>query len=42
VLDRARDLITADKRGRSFAAEVPARPEATALQRLVAFTGRTP
>jgi uncharacterized protein (TIGR03086 family) len=42
LLDRARDLITEDKRGRSFAARVPARPEATALQRLIAFTGREP
>lgn len=42
VLDRARELITEDKRGRSFAAEVPARPDATVLQRLIAFTGRTP
>jgi uncharacterized protein (TIGR03086 family) len=40
VLDRARRLVTEDKRGRSFAAEVPARPEASALERLVAFTGR--
>ena len=31
-----------DKRGRSFAAEVPAGPEATVLQRLIAFTGRVP
>ena len=42
VLDRARELITEDKRGRSFAAEVPAGPDATALQRLIAFTGRVP
>lgn len=42
VLARARQLITADKRGRSFAAEVTAGPEATVLQRLIAFTGRTP
>ena len=42
VLGCARELITADKRGRSFAAEVPAGPAATALQRLVAFTGRRP
>ena len=42
LLDRARELITQDKRGRSFAAEVPVRPEATALQRLIAFTGRPP
>ena len=40
VLDRARELITADKRGRSFAAEVPAGAQATILQRLIAFTGR--
>jgi uncharacterized protein (TIGR03086 family) len=42
VLDRARDLITEDKRGRSFAAEVPAGPDATVLDRLIAFTGRAP
>jgi len=42
VLDRARELITADKRGRSFAAELPAGAAATTLQRLVAFTGRAP
>lgn len=42
VLDRARELVTEDKRGRSFAAEVPARAEATVLQRLIAFTGRVP
>lgn len=42
VLGRARDLITEDKRGRSFAAEVPAGPDATVLQRLIAFTGRVP
>jgi len=42
VLDRARELITEDKRGRSFAAEVPAGPDATALHRLIAFTGRAP
>ena len=42
VLDRARQLITEDKRGRSFAAEVPAGPDATVLDRLIAFTGRTP
>jgi uncharacterized protein (TIGR03086 family) len=40
VLDRARELITTDKRGRSFASEVPARAQATILQRLIAFTGR--
>jgi uncharacterized protein (TIGR03086 family) len=42
VLGRARSLITPDKRGRSFAAEVPAGPSATALERLIAFTGREP
>jgi len=42
VLGRARLLITSDKRGRSFAAEVPAGSRATALQRLIAFTGRVP
>jgi uncharacterized protein (TIGR03086 family) len=41
VLGRARALITPDKRGRSFAAEVPAPPDATALQQLIAFTGRS-
>ena len=42
VLDSARHLITPDKRGRSFAAEVPPRSDATILRRLIAFTGRTP
>jgi uncharacterized protein (TIGR03086 family) len=42
VLGRARELITDDKRGRSFAAEVSAGPDATAWQRLIAFTGREP
>lgn len=42
VLERARELITSDKRGRTFAAEVPAGAGATVLQRLIAFTGRTP
>ena len=42
VLDRAQELITEDKRGRSFAAEEPAGPGATVLQRLIAFTGRVP
>ena len=42
VLGRARELVTEDKRGRSFAAEVPAGPEATVLERLIAFTGRVP
>jgi uncharacterized protein (TIGR03086 family) len=42
VLGRAWELVTEDKRGRSFAAEVPAGPEATTLQRLIAFTGRVP
>jgi uncharacterized protein (TIGR03086 family) len=42
VLNRARELITEDKRGRSFAAEVPVGQEATVLQRLIAFTGRVP
>ena len=42
VLGRARSLITPDKRGRSFAAEVPAGPSATVLERLIAFTGRQP
>jgi uncharacterized protein (TIGR03086 family) len=42
LLDRARELITPDKRGRSFAAQAPVGPEATPLQRLIAFTGRPP
>ena len=42
MLDQARQLITEDKRGRSFAAEVPVGSRATALQRLIAFTGRVP
>jgi uncharacterized protein (TIGR03086 family) len=42
VLDRARELVTDDKRGRSFAAEVPAGPAPTVLERLIAFTGREP
>ena len=42
VLGYARSLVTPDKRGRSFAAEVPAGPSATALERLIAFTGRQP
>jgi len=42
LLGCARELVTEDKRGRSFAAEVPAGPQATALQRLIAFTGRVP
>jgi uncharacterized protein (TIGR03086 family) len=42
LLDRARELITPDKRGRSFAAQATVRPEATPLQRLIAFTGRPP
>ena len=42
VLEQARSLVTADKRGRGFAAEVPAGPSATVLERLIAFTGRDP
>jgi uncharacterized protein (TIGR03086 family) len=42
VLGRARELVTSDKRGRSFAAEVPAGPQATVLERLIGFTGRVP
>jgi uncharacterized protein (TIGR03086 family) len=42
VLGRARSLVTSDKRGRSFAAEVPAGPSATVVERLIAFTGRQP
>ena len=37
-----RNERTEDKRGRSFAAEVPAGPDATILDRLIAFTGRAP
>ena len=42
LLGCARSLVTPDKRGRSFAAEVPAGPSATAVERLIAFTGRQP
>ena len=42
VLGCARSLVTPDKRGRSFAAEVQAGPSATVLERLIAFTGRQP
>jgi uncharacterized protein (TIGR03086 family) len=42
VLQRARELITDDKRGRGFAAEVAPGPDASLLDRLIAFTGRTP
>ena len=42
LLGRARELVTEDKRGRSFAAEVPPGPQASALHRLIAFTGRVP
>ena len=42
VLGCARSLVTPDKRGRSFAAEVPVGPSATTLERLIAFTGRQP
>jgi uncharacterized protein (TIGR03086 family) len=42
LLGCARSLVTLDKRGRSFAAEVPASPSATVLERLIAFTGRQP
>lgn len=42
VLGCARELVTEDKRGRSFASEVPPRPEATVLEQLIAFTGRVP
>jgi uncharacterized protein (TIGR03086 family) len=42
VLSCARSLVTPDKRGRSFAAEVPAGPSATVLDQLIAFTGRQP
>src|SRR5271154_3032609 len=42
LLGRARELVTEDKRGRSFAAEVPAGPQASALQRLIASPARVP
>jgi uncharacterized protein (TIGR03086 family) len=42
MLDPARRLITADKRGKSFATEVPVPADAASLDRLVAFTGRSP
>jgi uncharacterized protein (TIGR03086 family) len=42
VLSRARELVTADKRGKSFAAEVAVAPDAPPLERLIAFTGRVP
>jgi uncharacterized protein (TIGR03086 family) len=42
LLEQARSLVTPDKRGRSFAAEVPAGTSATALERLIAFSGRDP
>jgi uncharacterized protein (TIGR03086 family) len=42
VLEQARSLITPDKRGRSFAASLPAGPSATVLEQLIAFTGRDP
>jgi len=42
VLSCARELVTDDKRGRSFAAEVPVRASATVLEQLIAFTGREP
>jgi uncharacterized protein (TIGR03086 family) len=35
-------LITAEARGRGFAAEIPVRAEAAPLARLIAFTGRQP
>jgi hypothetical protein len=41
-LPRRGSLVTPDKRGRSFAAEVPAGQAATVLERLIAFTGRAP
>ncbi len=40
--ERAPHLISPDRRGRAFAAEVPVGPAATPLDRLIAFTGRTP
>ena len=42
VLSRARELVTDDTRGRSFAVEVPVRASATVLEQLIAFTGREP
>ncbi|HXO23902.1 MAG TPA: TIGR03086 family protein, partial [Streptosporangiaceae bacterium] len=42
LLGCAHSLVTPDKRGRSFAAEVPVGPSATVLERLIAFTGRQP
>jgi len=40
VLAAAHELITPERRGRAFAEEVHADPNASALDRLVAFTGR--
>jgi uncharacterized protein (TIGR03086 family) len=40
--ERAPYLITSDRRGRAFAPEVPVSADATELDRLIAFTGRTP
>ncbi len=42
MLVSARELVTPDKRGKSFAAEVAVGADATALERLIAFTGREP
>jgi uncharacterized protein (TIGR03086 family) len=42
LLAQARELITDDKRGRSFAPAVDTAADASPLHRLVAFTGRTP
>lgn len=42
VLAQARQLITEDKRGRSFAPAVATTADASPLHRLVAFTGRIP
>jgi uncharacterized protein (TIGR03086 family) len=42
LLGQAPVLITADKRGRAFAQAVEVAADAAPLQRLIAFTGRTP
>jgi uncharacterized protein (TIGR03086 family) len=42
VLGQARELITPDKRGKSFGPELTTPDGAPALDRLIAFTGRTP
>jgi uncharacterized protein (TIGR03086 family) len=42
LLGQAPVLITADKRGRAFAQAVEVGADAAPLERLIAFTGRTP